>query len=102
VLAFIIESFIAPGGAANAINNLHARGLPVPLGILGTMRPAAPYGGSLAAEGPLSRARSLKGYDTNQEPLLSGLGSFRPAAGSPHRSRLYVHPHRRQHQGSKG
>src|SRR6186997_3051399 len=78
------ESSIVPGGAANAINNLHALGAqPVPLGILGN----DDAGKALQRQFnrlkiPLSRVRSVKGYMT---PTKS-----RYSAGSAHSARQQV------------
>lgn len=78
------ESSIVPGGAANAINNLHALGArPVPLGILGNDEAGKALRRQFSrARIPLSRVRSLKDYQT---PTKS-----RYAAGSAHSARQQV------------
>jgi D-glycero-beta-D-manno-heptose-7-phosphate kinase len=78
------ESSIVPGGAANAINNLHALGArPVPLGILGNDEAGKALRRQFSrAKISLSRVRTVKGYKT---PTKS-----RYAAGSAHSARQQV------------
>jgi D-glycero-beta-D-manno-heptose-7-phosphate kinase len=78
------ESFIVPGGAANAINNLHALGArPVPLGILGNDEAGKALRRQfLRSKIPLSQVRAVKGYMT---PTKS-----RYSAGSAHSARQQV------------
>ena len=78
------ESFIVPGGAANAINNLHALGArPVPLGILGNDDAGKALRRQFSrSKIPLSRVRAVKGYMT---PTKS-----RYSAGSAHSARQQV------------
>jgi rfaE bifunctional protein kinase chain/domain len=78
------ESRIVPGGAANAVNNLHALGArPVPLGILGVDeagRALRRQFGQLKIG--LSHVRSVKGYSTPTKTRFS--------AGSAHSARQQV------------
>jgi rfaE bifunctional protein kinase chain/domain len=78
------ESFIVPGGAANAVNNLHALGArPVPLGILGIDEAGKALRRQFSrSRVPLSRIRPVKGYMT---PTKS-----RYSAGSAHSARQQV------------
>src|SRR4030095_12392700 len=78
------ESSIVPGGAANAINNLHALGArPVPLGILGNDEAGKALRRQFSrAKISLSRVRTVKGY---KPPTKS-----RYAAGSAHSARQQV------------
>ena len=78
------ESFIVPGGAANAINNLHALGArPVPLGILGNDDAGKALRRQFSrSKISLSRVRAVKGYMT---PTKS-----RYSAGSAHSARQQV------------
>jgi len=78
------ESFIVPGGAANAINNLHALGAqPVPLGILGNDDAGKALRRQFSrSKISLSRVRAVKGYIT---PTKS-----RYSAGSAHSARQQV------------
>jgi D-glycero-beta-D-manno-heptose-7-phosphate kinase len=78
------ESSIVPGGAANAINNLHALGArPVPLGILGNDDAGKALRRQFSrSKISLSRIRSLRGYLT---PTKS-----RYSAGSAHSARQQV------------
>ena len=78
------ESFIVPGGAANAINNLNALGArPVPLGILGIDEAGKALRRQFSrSRVPLSRIRPVKGYMT---PTKS-----RYSAGSAHSARQQV------------
>jgi rfaE bifunctional protein kinase chain/domain len=78
------ESSIVPGGAANAINNLHALGArPVPLGIVGNDDAGKALRRHFSrSKVSLSRVRTLKGYQT---PTKS-----RYSAGSAHSARQQV------------
>jgi len=78
------ESSIVPGGAANAINNLHALGAqPVPLGILGNDDAGKALRRQFSrSKISLSRIRFMKGYTT---PTKS-----RYSAGSAHSARQQV------------
>src|SRR5262245_38794314 len=78
------ESSFVPGGAANAVNNLHALGArPVPLGILGNDEAGKALRRQFSrSKIPLSRVRAMKGYMT---PTKS-----RYSAGSAHSARQQV------------
>jgi D-glycero-beta-D-manno-heptose-7-phosphate kinase len=78
------DSFIVPGGAANAINNLHALGArPVPLGILGNDDAGKALRRQFSRlKISLSKVRTVKGYMT---PTKS-----RYSAGSAHSARQQV------------
>ncbi|HTG75257.1 MAG TPA: PfkB family carbohydrate kinase, partial [Terriglobia bacterium] len=78
------ESSVVPGGAANAINNLHALGArPVPLGILGNDEAGKALRRQFSrSKISLSNVRTVKGYMT---PTKS-----RYSAGSAHSARQQV------------
>lgn len=78
------ESRIVPGGAANAINNLHALGArPVPLGVLGVDEAGKALRRQFRqAKIGLSHVRSVKGYSTPTKTRFS--------AGSAHSARQQV------------
>ncbi len=78
------ESQIVPGGAANAINNLHSLGArPVPVGILGTDAAGQELWRQFRSKGvSLSQVRRMKGYHTPTKTRF--------LAGSAHSSRQQV------------